>query len=441
MKYRLTPYTIFEQGARDYQEDYLSPKHNEASQSDRVFILCDGMGGHSAGEVASRIVCETMSASVKKNSPDSEGSFSDDIFRQALNDAYDVLDDADDGAVKKMGTTMTFLKFHSDGCTVAHIGDSRVYHIRPGKTMEDTRILFQTRDHSLVNDLVRIGEMTPEEARTSRQKNVITRAIQPNMERRSSADIHHISDILPGDYFLMCSDGILENMEDNHIRNIFSEQGGDALTKVDIITKATAENRDNHSAFIIRIDDVEGNTGNIPVVNPMPPVQTPSVPARKKTLASRRPLPMRKKTSASPSSGGGFNIWIVLILLLMVAGLCAWFLPDLLKKKDEANPKTDSTVVVTDPPRLKSPAAGGIEKNETESNENDDRQDQDQGSEQSEEVVAPAEDVNADFQDGVGNQVPPISAGIDFSQNTEVPESNENKVTKRFLNFNRKNNK
>ena len=122
MKYRLTPYTIFEQGARDYQEAYLSPKHNEASQSDRVFILCDGMGGHSAGEVASRIVCETMSASVKKNSPDSEGSFSDDIFRQALNDAYDVLDDADDGAVKKMGTTMTFLKFHSDGCTVAHIG-------------------------------------------------------------------------------------------------------------------------------------------------------------------------------------------------------------------------------------------------------------------------------------------------------------------------------
>ena len=81
---------------------------------------------------------------------------------------------------------------------MAHIGDSRVYHLRPGQG-----ILFETRDHSLVNDLIKVGELTPEAAKDFPQKNVITRVMQPNQERRARADIKEITDVRPGDYFFM----------------------------------------------------------------------------------------------------------------------------------------------------------------------------------------------------------------------------------------------
>lgn len=226
MKYKLKVYIISEIGQRANQEDSVFPAPGQQQDSDRLFVLCDGMGGHEAGEVASSTVCQAISKSVFTNVPDAEGEFSDEQFYQALTDAYEALDEKDttDTTGRKMGTTMTFLKLHADGCTIAHMGDSRVYHIRPGKDIDDTKILFRTEDHSLVNDLVKIGELTPEEARTSKQKNIITRAMQPHMERRPKADIYHSSDIRPGDYFYMCTDGMLEQMEDDNIRFNFSEK-------------------------------------------------------------------------------------------------------------------------------------------------------------------------------------------------------------------------
>lgn len=265
MKYILKAYSIWEYGKRvdsdgnPHQEDCIFPAHGQQKETDRLFILCDGMGGHEAGEVASSTVCTAMSNSVFENAPDFEGDFSDDILYKAISDAFFALDElpsANVSAAKKMGTTMTFLKFHSKGCTIAHMGDSRVYHIRPGQGREDTRILFKTRDHSLVNDLVRIGELTPEEAKLSKQKNVITRAMQPNMERHPKADVYHTADIKKGDYFYMCSDGMLEQMEDDNILFNFSEATGDDENKVNILTQATSQNRDNHTAIIIHILDV-----------------------------------------------------------------------------------------------------------------------------------------------------------------------------------------
>lgn len=263
MKYKLEAYTIYELGQRSNQEDSIFPASGEASGDDRLFILCDGMGGHSSGEVASAAVCEGLGRTVMSICPDPEGEFSDEDFQKALAAAYDLLDTKDDGATKKMGTTMTFLKLHSEGCTIAHIGDSRVYHIRPGKDKESTEILFQTVDHSLVNDLIRAGELLPEEVKDFKQKNVITRAMQPNMERRSKASLHHVGDIRPGDCFMLCSDGILENMEDDNLKFIFSDACGDIANKVDVIRNATAGNRDNHSAIIVHILEVDGKEGGV----------------------------------------------------------------------------------------------------------------------------------------------------------------------------------
>lgn len=267
MKYNLRIYSIWEYGQRKdaegnpHQEDCVYPLPKDIKDTDRTFILCDGMGGHDAGEVASATVCEAMAESIRNDGHDADGVFSDNDLQNALSDAFKALDEKDSGAVKKMGTTMTFLKFHNDGVTIAHIGDSRIYHIRPGKTGQDTEILFQTEDHSLINDLIKVGELTKEEARHSHQKNIITRAIQPHLERKPQADIYHTSDIKAGDYFYMCSDGMLEqsDMEDGTtLCNIFSKEGGPDMQKVDILRDVTEDNHDNHTAFIIRVEKVEG---------------------------------------------------------------------------------------------------------------------------------------------------------------------------------------
>lgn len=264
MKYNIEVFSIFEYGkrvdskGRPHQEDCLFPAHGEAKRTDRFFVLCDGMGGHDAGEVASATVCEAMGQWVLSARPDAEGAFERDDIQRALTAAFDALDKKDNGAVKKMGTTMTMLKLFAGGCYIAHMGDSRVYHIRPGKTAETTRILFRTEDHSLVNDLVRLGELTLEEARVSKQKNIITRAMQPNMDYRPKADIYHTADIEGGDYFYMCSDGMLEHMDDDNLRFIFSDEGGIVSKKVNTLTQGTRENSDNHSAIIVHILGVSG---------------------------------------------------------------------------------------------------------------------------------------------------------------------------------------
>lgn len=268
MEYKIKVYSIWEYGKRKdadgnpHQEDSTYPMPDEIKDSDRTFVLCDGMGGHDAGEVASATVCRAMGNYILNDGHDSEGVFTDDDLMNALNAAFDALDRKDNGAEKKMGTTMTFLKLHNDGATIAHIGDSRVYHIRPGKDGEQTQILFETEDHSLVNDLVKIGELTREEAHLSNQKNVITRAMQPNMGRRPKADIKHITDIKAGDYFYMCSDGMLEDVDmdnGNSLRNIFSDVIGSAQRKVEILRSVTEDNRDNHTALIIHVEEVTGS--------------------------------------------------------------------------------------------------------------------------------------------------------------------------------------
>lgn len=263
MKYKLSTFSIFEYGQRKdaegnpHQEDCLFPAHNQSNDDDRLFIVCDGMGGHDFGEVASSTVCEAMSKAILEKS--SETDFTDDMLRDALAKAYDALDAHDTGSARKMGTTMTFLKLHQQGATIAHIGDSRVYHIRPGKDAETTRILHVTKDHSLLNSLLDIGELTPEDIPNFKQKNVITRAMQPMMEIRSKADIYHTADIRPGDYFYLCSDGMLENTSDNNLRFIFSAAIPEEKKKETLI-EVTKNNKDNHSAIVVHILDVEEAT-------------------------------------------------------------------------------------------------------------------------------------------------------------------------------------
>lgn len=259
MKIQVTSNAIQEIGQRSNQEDSLYPSIEESPSRGDLYILCDGMGGHAAGEVASKAVCAAMSEYLLSHRRE-EDRFEQVDFSAALKHAYDVLDENDTEDEKKMGTTLVLARFHSGGCFVAHIGDSRIYHIRPASK----QILYVSKDHSLVNDLISLGELTPEQAKTSPQKNIITRALQPHQDYPAKADSENLTDLKPGDYIYMCSDGMLERMDDQELISILSLPESD-IKKIDLLRDRTKDNRDNHSAHLIRINAIESVEPDDPV--------------------------------------------------------------------------------------------------------------------------------------------------------------------------------
>lgn len=253
------PLTFSEIGRKDNQEDNVYPSGKNLTIDNRFFVLCDGMGGHDNGELASDTVCHALGNYFETNVPN-DGIITVDYFKEALAYAYDELDKQDNGAVKKMGTTMTCLYLHKKGYLVAHIGDSRIYHVRPANTdLANGRlgIIYQSSDHSLVNDLLKAGELTEEEAISFPQKNIITRAMQPNLERRYKADVFSFSDIQSGDYFFLCSDGVLEQLTNERLCEILSDDSTTDEEKLEAIRQVCYDKtKDNYTCYLIPIDKV-----------------------------------------------------------------------------------------------------------------------------------------------------------------------------------------
>lgn len=259
------PLAIHELGKRANQEDSIYPIEGKAMENDRLFLLCDGMGGHEHGEVASQSICKSLSSFLLQHAVASEG-LEDKLLSDALAYAYEELDKlAIVGDSRQMGTTLTLLYFHSNGCTAAHIGDSRIYHLRPSSHT----ILYKSRDHSLVYDLYQAGELTYEEMKTFPQKNVITRAMIAGDRNHPKPDVIHISDIQPGDYFYICSDGMLEQMEDEELLDVFVANVRDEEKRQMLISE-TSDNKDNHSAYIVHIKEVSHDEADVSLVNEEP---------------------------------------------------------------------------------------------------------------------------------------------------------------------------
>ena len=252
------PLSIYQIGQRDNQEDYIYPHYGKANAEDRLFIVCDGMGGLEKGELASQTVCDYLSEFITKYAPDDE-PFNDDTFMDGLCAAYDELN-AVSGSDKtsSMGTTLVFLFFHRHGCYAAHIGDSRYYHIRP-TTKE---IIYRSKDHSLVTELYENGEINKAETLTVKGRNVITRALQPNLQQMPSPEVVHIMDIEPDDWFYVCTDGMLEDMTDDEILDIFSEPGSTDKSIRQKLEQLTLGNADNHSAYLIHVKKVIHEIGD-----------------------------------------------------------------------------------------------------------------------------------------------------------------------------------
>lgn len=312
------PQAIWELGQRNNQEDSIFPAFGEATDDDRLFILCDGMGGHEHGEVASQTVCKAMSDTLLSLS---KQSFTDDDLLDALQTAYRQLDCLDNSHLRKMGTTLCLLYFHQGGLTAAHIGDSRIYHIRP----KENRILYQSRDHSLVYDLYQAGEISYEEMRTSLQKNIITRAIQPGEESRVRPAIVHIADIQPGDYFYICSDGMLEQMDNDELCRLLSADGSDEKKRMQLIA-ATSDNKDNHSAYLIHIKEVMREAGDNMLLDDEQTSKDNALNIRPQSQCNdvsivSRPTP-KPQAEVRKSPKKGYTLYVLLaVCIILVVGL------------------------------------------------------------------------------------------------------------------------
>lgn len=243
------------------QEDYMWPLKSETSAQHRVFIVCDGAGGSDKGAVASETAATALGTYLTTHWP-ADGVVTKDIFNKALAHAYKALDEVEPVADEntRTKTTMTCVVFHTNGVLMAHIGNSRIYHIRPALASSDVHssgIVNKTEDHSLVNDLLRVGEITEEEAANFPHKNIITRSMQPHLERPYRADIVNVSDIKAGDYFFLCSDGVLEQLTNEHLCSILAADDLDDAGKIEAIKSiCDHRTRDNYTCILIAIDEV-----------------------------------------------------------------------------------------------------------------------------------------------------------------------------------------
>ena len=217
-----------------------------------LFVVADGMGGAQAGEVASRLAAETFSADL----PD-DGTSEQRLearAREANQRIHDV--SQEDRALNGMGTTLTAAYLDGDELALAHVGDSRAYLLRDG---ELTRL---TRDHTLVEELVRRGELTEEEAAEHPQRSIITRALGPEPDIDIDLHTHRVH---AGDVFLLCSDGLTGMIGEDEVAEILSEapslrQAGRAL--VDAANEAGG--RDNITVVLFRLDEVGASTEAAP---------------------------------------------------------------------------------------------------------------------------------------------------------------------------------
>ena len=250
------PFAFTHIGQRSTNQDAVYPAVGTATDKTRLFLVCDGMGGADKGEVASNL----LGTAIK----DYALAMNEPIFDQVhLNAALDRAYDAYEAyfeqhpLVNRMGSTLALLQIHQNGVTAAHLGDSRIYQLRAGK------IIFQTRDHRQVNDMVESGIITAAQALSHPWRNRLSRAVvassddKKGQSSRSVPDVVTLTDIQAGDYFFMCTDGVLERIDDYVLETVLASNLPD-LTKIQSLQSMCGEEtKDNYSGYLIGISYVK----------------------------------------------------------------------------------------------------------------------------------------------------------------------------------------
>jgi serine/threonine protein phosphatase PrpC len=210
-----------------------------------LFAVADGMGGAKAGEVASAVAVEAVESARDSDEP-AEAQLAS-IVRDANRRIYDLA--VADESRRGMGTTLTLLKVHGDEVSLAHVGDSRAYRMRDGDLTQ------LTRDHSLVAELERSGQITAEAAEHHPQRSIITRALGP--EPDVEVDTYTLAG-RDGDLFLICSDGLTSMISDDEVGSILRssrslDEAADALVRA----ANQSGGKDNITVILFRLGEGE----------------------------------------------------------------------------------------------------------------------------------------------------------------------------------------
>ena len=277
-----------------------------------LFVVADGMGGAQAGEVASQTAVEVFKHGLPDGVPEATLQQMIGVANRNIHDQAHA-----DSSLSGMGTTITaaFVNSEREEVVVGHVGDSRAYRLRNG-------ILQRlTRDHSLVEEMRRRGQITEEQAEDHPQRSIITRALGPEPE--VEVDIQAVP-AEPGDIFLLCSDGLTTMLNDERIRELVNGATSlEAAVKTLVDEANRAGGRDNITVSIFQVEDPE---------NPLPRGEAPTLISpsarRREQAAGVRDRPARRsgigRTLAKVAAG-------VAVLLIVFAGLFyasrqVWFL-------------------------------------------------------------------------------------------------------------------
>ena len=239
---------------RDHNEDAIG-----AQPDIGLWVLADGMGGYNAGEVASGIAVKTIldlvtaACKTEKRADIESGTGymrQTIVLRDAILRANKVINQTAQSQpqCEGMGTTLVSCLFYDNRVSIAHVGDSRMYRLR-GNRFEQI-----TMDHSLLQELVDRGFYSQEEAQRSTNRNYVTRAL--GVEANVEVEVQEI-EVQKGDYFLMCSDGLPDMVEDEDIHLTISTFSNDVRTVGEQLIKLTNDNggRDNVSVILVRVAD------------------------------------------------------------------------------------------------------------------------------------------------------------------------------------------
>lgn len=228
---------------RNINQDYIFSSETPVGKLPNLFLVADGMGGHKAGDYASRVTVETIIDVIEKEPEETEPR---DLFRKAISEANTFVFEqaSSEECLEGMGTTVVVAVCKGNQLHVANVGDSRLYVIH-----EDEMIQV-TRDHSLVEEMVRRGTISRDEARNHPDKNIITRAVGVNGQ--VEADYFQV-ELFPGDLILMCSDGLSNMLEEGEIHMIV-KKGRDLVEMVQNLVDAANQNGGKDNISVVLID-------------------------------------------------------------------------------------------------------------------------------------------------------------------------------------------
>ena len=226
---------------RKMNQDYVFVSQEPVGNLPNLFAVADGMGGHNAGDYASAHAVQTLVSQIQ-----ADADFNPiKMIRHAIEAANtEIIDQAQrDEGLRGMGTTMVVATIVGNYAYVANVGDSRLYVVQG-------QIRQVTRDHSLVQEMVRLGEINAEEARNHPDKNIITRAL--GAEKTVDVDFFDLK-LEPGNTILMCSDGLSNMVEDRKMEEIITNPDKDITWKGDTLIREANQNggKDNIAVILI----------------------------------------------------------------------------------------------------------------------------------------------------------------------------------------------